>query len=146
MAEQRYGGGLLDYLQGMDEPEEVETFDLRQPDRWYDYYRPILAQPGQRYYMIGTRPLDVGISSASRASAASASRNNSKEGYHHQLVRDDGYTFGYGLDNVFEEKGRPYAFDSWRFGDMKFNAALVDEARQIHAERVKAGLIPSWSE
>ena len=142
MADERFGG-MLGMMQGLEDPEEVETIDLRDPARWYDYYRPILARQGQPYYMVGTRPLDFGGSSISRAAASSSSRNNSKDGYHYQLVRNDGKTFGYGLDGVFEEKGRPYAFDTWRFGDMAFNAPLVDEARQIHAERVNAGLIPA---
>ena len=134
--------GLLGLLARMNEPDNVETLDIRQPERWYDYYRPILAQQEQPHYMVGTRPLDLGMSSAIRPSAVSSSRNDSKDGYHYQFVRNDGKTFGYGRDGVFEENVRPYAFDAWRFGDMAFNAPLVDEARKLHAARTEAGLLP----
>lgn len=116
-------GGLIGMLQGMEAPDEVETVDIHSPEFLERYYASIMPGPGEAYYMVGRRPLDI--------ESLESWPNGKSSINHYQLIRNDGRNFGFRNGGIFSERPEKlaaYQYDTSQYGSMPFKAALIEEA------------------
>ena len=127
MADERFGG-MLGMMQGLEEPEEVELIDITRPGYWEDAFRSILAKDGAPYYQLMKRPMDkIGGSILTHIFSG-----RPFDYYHYQFVNPDGRNFGFGKDRVFREDRRQYSSTIWPYFDMKFDADIIDKAKNAY--------------